>query len=98
GHPLMTAFSPTGAAQAAGLDPAEAVAAATAAAADLPSSRPLVPGTPATDPGKVDLAGKAVRARFTGAAQGEVAVLVGQDVVAAMQDSPMGELDLAEAL
>ena len=38
----MTAFSPTGASLATGLDAAEAVAAAAAAADDLPSSRPLV--------------------------------------------------------
>nr|BFE89128.1 hypothetical protein GCM10020093_117300 [Planobispora longispora] len=37
-------------------------------------------------------------ARFSGATQGEVAVVVGQDLVDALKQSPLGELDLAKAV
>jgi flagellar motor switch protein FliN/FliY len=46
----------------------------------------------------VQLSGQAVRARFTGAAQGEVAIVVGQDLVDALADTPLGNLDLTQAV
>src|SRR5436305_8875435 len=75
-----------------------ATQAAEAALAVLPSSSPLQVGTPL--PGVPDTVppGQAVSARFGGTATGEVAVLVGQDLADALQNSPLGELDLAKAV
>jgi flagellar motor switch protein FliN len=72
--------------------------AAEAAVALLPSSHSLrvgeaVRGIPADLP-----EGRVVAARFTGACTGEVAVLVGEDLAVALQQSPLGELDLATAV
>jgi flagellar motor switch protein FliN len=72
--------------------------AAEAAIALLPSSYPLqvgaaVSGIPAELP-----AGRVVVSRFTGACSGEIAVLVGEDLAVALQQSPLGELDLATAV
>jgi flagellar motor switch protein FliN/FliY len=77
---------------------ARAEAAAQAALALLPVSAPLTAGTPTRQPDDVELAGQAVRARFTGAAQGEVAIVVGQDLVDALADTPLGNLDLTQAV
>jgi flagellar motor switch protein FliN/FliY len=83
-------------------DLAEAVVrGAAAAAALLPSSSPLVPGPPTTDLAAVDLPdveARAVCAKFTGGLRGEVAVIVGSDLVEALRNSPLGELDLAQAV
>ncbi|OLE21386.1 MAG: flagellar motor switch protein FliN [Actinobacteria bacterium 13_1_20CM_3_71_11] len=75
-----------------------ATQAAEAALAVLPSSSPLQVGTPL--PGVPDTVppGQAVSARFGGTATGEVAVLVGQDLADALQNSPLGELDLTKAV
>lgn len=76
-----------------------AIAAATAAAEVLPSSEPLTAGTPL--PGGEGVAepfAGAVIADFEGDAEGRVAVLVGDDLVAALAASPLGGLDLAAAL
>ena len=72
-------------------------AAAKAALAVLPASRPLRVGDPSGMP-STPLAGRAVTARFTGAATGEVVVVVGQELADALQNSPLGELDLAKAV
>jgi flagellar motor switch protein FliN len=77
---------------------AEAVAAASAAAAVLPAASPLAAGQPTRDPNSIALAGQAVCARFTGAATGEVVAVVAQDLVDALRASPLGELDLAQAV
>jgi flagellar motor switch protein FliN len=77
---------------------AEATAAARAAAAVLPAAAPLTAGTPSRDPGTLRLAGQAVCARFSGAVQGEVVAIVAQDLVDALKASPLGELDLAQAV
>jgi flagellar motor switch protein FliN len=79
-------------------DLAEATAAASAAAAVLPAATPLTAGQASRDPGSVRLAGQAVCARFSGAAQGEVVAIVAQDLVDALRASPLGELDLAQAV
>ena len=77
------------------------VAAAAAAAARLPSPEPLVPGAPSTDlaaaPLPADVAA-AVCSRLSGAVRGEAAVLVAADLVAALRDSPLGELELVPAV
>jgi flagellar motor switch protein FliN len=78
--------------------PARAEAAAHAAVALLPASTPLTVGAPTQQTGDVVITGQAVRARFTGAAQGEIAIVVGQDLVDALADTPMGNLDLGQAL
>ncbi len=77
---------------------ARAEAAAQAAVALLPASTPLTVGAPTQRVEEVAIAGQAVRARFTGAAQGEIAIVVGQDLVDALADTPMGSLDMSQAL
>ncbi|HKS99852.1 MAG TPA: flagellar motor switch protein FliN [Rugosimonospora sp.] len=72
-------------------------AAAKAALAVLPASRPLLVGDPSELP-QAPLAGQAVTARFSGAATGEVVVVVAQDLADALRNSPLGELDLAKAV
>jgi flagellar motor switch protein FliN/FliY len=78
--------------------PARAEAAAHAAVALLPASTPLTVGAPTQRVEDVVITGQAVRARFTGAAQGEVAIVVSQDLVDALANTPMGNLDLGQAL
>src|SRR5690242_11912605 len=78
--------------------PARAEAAAQAAVALLPASTPLTVGAPTQRVDDVVITGQAVRARFTGAAQGEVAIVVSQDLVDALANTPMGNLDLSQAL
>ena len=77
---------------------ARAEAAAQAAVALLPAGMPLTVGTPTQRVEDVVVTGQAVRARFTGAAQGEVAIVVAQDLVDALANTPMGSLDLSQAL
>jgi flagellar motor switch protein FliN len=81
------------------VDEAALLAAASAAAATLPAAQPLVVGTP--QPGTLATAavsaGAAVAA-LDGLAGGALAVLVGEDLVAALANSPIGELDLASAV
>ena len=77
---------------------AEAAKAAAAAAALLPASTPLTPGTPVDSADGLAVAGQAVCARFAGAAEGELVVVVAQDLVDALKNSPLGELDLAKAI
>src|SRR5690242_2960535 len=72
--------------------------AADAALAVLPTSYALVAGDPvAPDAGTV-IEGQAITARFSGAATGEVVVVVGQDLADALKESPLGELDLTAAV
>ncbi|HEY8532308.1 MAG TPA: flagellar motor switch protein FliN [Micromonospora sp.] len=73
-------------------------AAARAALAVLPTSEVLQPADPQTDIPSPLPAGQAVTARFTGAATGEVVIVVGQDLANALKESPLGELDLTAAI
>ncbi|GAA0742716.1 flagellar motor switch protein FliN [Dactylosporangium roseum] len=75
-----------------------AEAAAQAAVALLPASSPLSVGAPTQNLDELTIDGQAVRARFAGAAQGEVAIVVTQDLVEALANSPMGSLDLSQAV
>jgi flagellar motor switch protein FliN/FliY len=75
-----------------------ALAAAQAAVALLPASSPLTPGTPTQDPASVEIDGQAIKARFSGAAQGEILVIVAQDLVDALGESPIGALDVTQAV
>ncbi|WP_238016257.1 flagellar motor switch protein FliN [Dactylosporangium sp. AC04546] len=75
-----------------------AEAAARAAVALLPASSPLSVGAPTQNLDELAISGQSVRARFAGAAQGEVAIVVTQDLVEALANSPMGSLDLSQAV
>jgi flagellar motor switch protein FliN len=85
--------------QARPVNEATVLEAARSAAAALPAAQPLTVGTP--QPGALATAavsaGAAV-ARLDGLAGGAIAVLVGADLVAALANSPLGELDLAAAV
>jgi flagellar motor switch protein FliN/FliY len=72
--------------------------AAEAALAVLPTSRQLSVGAPATATPDALTEGQAVTAKFSGAATGEVVVVVGQDLADALKESPLGELDLTAAV
>jgi flagellar motor switch protein FliN/FliY len=72
--------------------------AAEAALAVLPTSRQLTVGAPVTASGGMLTTGQAITARFSGAATGEVVVVVGQDLADALKESPLGELDLTAAV
>ncbi|MBZ5735193.1 flagellar motor switch protein FliN [Nocardioides sp. TRM66260-LWL] len=72
---------------------------ATALAEVLPASEPLAAGDP--QPGTEHVTGLfagAAVADLTGAVTGRIAVLVGEELVAALKSSPMGGLDLAAAV
>jgi flagellar motor switch protein FliN/FliY len=72
--------------------------AAEAALAVLPTSRDLLVGAPVTATADMLTTGQAITAKFTGAAAGEVVVVVGQDLADALKESPLGELDLTAAV
>jgi len=72
--------------------------AAEAALAVLPTSRSLTVGGPVAAAPDTLSEGQAITARFTGAATGEVVVVVGQDLADALKESPLGELDLTAAV
>lgn len=72
--------------------------AADAALAVLPTSRALSAAAPITAAADVLADGQAVTAKFSGAANGEVVVVVGQDLADALKESPLGELDLTAAV
>lgn len=79
-------------------DLGRALAAAEAAVALLPASSPLSTGTPTQDAGEITLEGQVIRARFAGAAQGEILVMVAQDLVDALGETPLGSLDVTQAV
>jgi flagellar motor switch protein FliN/FliY len=72
--------------------------AAEAALAVLPTSRELTVGEPMSATADALTQGQAITARFSGAASGEVVVVVGQDLADALKQSPLGELDLTAAV
>ncbi len=72
--------------------------AADAALGVLPTSRPLIAADPIAATADLLTEGQAVTARFSGAAAGEVVVVVGQDLADALKESPLGELDLTAAV
>ena len=72
--------------------------AAAAALSTIPITDPLIPGLAAAQPLTTPFAGVAVTARFTGNVNGEVLVAVEQAVADALQNSPLGNLDLTAAL
>jgi flagellar motor switch protein FliN/FliY len=77
------------------------VAAASAAASLVPSSVDLVAGDAVTDPDAVVLpptAAAAVSARLTGEVSGDVVLVLSAEVVEALDNSPVGPMDVATAL
>ena len=72
--------------------------AADAALAVLPTSRELIVGAPVAATADALTSGQAITAKFSGAATGEVVVVVGQDLADALKESPIGELDLTAAV
>lgn len=83
----------------AAMDNVDALIAAAAAAAEvLPAVSPLSPGAPqAGNLGSASGFAGAAIASFEGIVPGAVAVLVGPDLVQALESSPLGSLDLAAA-
>ena len=76
-------------------------AAARAAAGLVPAAAELFPGTPVSDPDVVPLpatAAAAVIAGLSGEITGDMVLVLSADVVEALQNSPVGELDVAAAL
>ena len=76
-------------------------AAARAAAALVPATVELVPGAPVSDPDSVPLppgAASAVSARLSGEVSGDIVLVVSADVVEALNNSPVGRMDVAAAL
>ena len=76
-------------------------AAARAAAALVPATVELVPGTPVSDPDRVPLppgATSAVSAGLSGEVSGDIVLVVSADVVEALNNSPVGRMDVAAAL
>ncbi|CAN5477312.1 hypothetical protein BH10ACT8_BH10ACT8_00530 [soil metagenome] len=72
--------------------------AALAALANIPIADALTVGTASTSAAPAGFNGVAVSARFTGDHTGEVLVAVEQSVADALQNSPLGALDLTAAL
>ncbi len=83
---------------AAGPDLTRARSAAEAAIAVLPASRALEPGEPTLEAPAPVPDGVAVRASFSGAARGQVVMVVPADLVEALQNSSLGPLDLSHAV
>lgn len=75
-----------------------ALVAATAAAEVLPAGGALTVGEPQPSWDGPLPDGQAITAKFTGAVQGSLTVVVGGDLVEALANSPLGELDLAKAV
>ncbi|HYH24988.1 MAG TPA: flagellar motor switch protein FliN [Blastococcus sp.] len=77
------------------------VAAARAAASLVPSTSVLVPGTPVSDPDTVPLpaaAAVAITAGLSGEVSGDVVLVISGEVVDALQNSPVGSMDVSTAL
>jgi flagellar motor switch protein FliN/FliY len=72
--------------------------AAAAALEVLPTSRQLTVGEATGVTPDALTTGQAITAKFSGAAVGEVVVVVGQDLADALKESPLGELDLTAAV
>ena len=72
-----------------------------AAAALVPATVELVPGAPVSDPDSVPLppgAASAVSAGLSGEVSGDIVLVVSADVVEALNNSPVGRMDVAAAL
>ncbi len=72
--------------------------AARAALASLPISDPLELGEPTSELNRLRFDGVAVTARFTGSSSGDVLIAVERALTDALQNSPLGALDISAAL
>jgi flagellar motor switch protein FliN/FliY len=72
--------------------------AARAAASLLPAVTPLEVGAPSQQPDAVAIDGQAIQANFTGVAQGQIAVIVSQEMIDGLADTPMAGLELIHAI
>ena len=72
--------------------------AAMAALSNLPISDPLELGQPTSDLTQLRFDGVAVTARFTGSRSGDVLIAVERALTDALQNSPLGALDVSAAL
>jgi flagellar motor switch protein FliN/FliY len=77
---------------------ATATEAARAAASLLPTATPLAVGAPSRQADAAPGTGQAIFARFTGAAEGTIAVVLAQDLIEALADTPMAGLELTQAV
>ena len=79
---------------------AAVLAAATAASGLLPASSPLVAGEPEGNPDALVLpaGSSAVTARMAGEVSGDVVVVLSEEIVAALTNSPVGPMDVAAAV
>src|SRR4051794_41976002 len=76
-------------------------AAARAAAELVPATSELIPGSPVSAPDPVPLppgAASAITAGLSGEVSGDVVLVVSADVVEALNNSPVGRMDVAAAL
>ena len=76
-------------------------AAARAAATLVPATVELVPGAPVSDPDRVPLppgASQAVSAGLSGEVSGDIVLVISAEVVEALNNSPVGRMDVAAAL
>jgi flagellar motor switch protein FliN len=77
---------------------AVAVDAARAAASLLPTTTPLAVGTPSQQADAAPGTGQAIFAGFTGAARGQIAVVLAQELIDALADTPMAGIELSQAV
>jgi len=75
-----------------------ASAVAAAALAQLPVSEQLLASAPTTDPTAASIDGQAFVARLSGSTPGELMIVVGRSLVDALENSPLGSLDVTHAL
>jgi flagellar motor switch protein FliN/FliY len=76
----------------------QALTAARAAVGLLPAATALTVVDPVSEVSAASIPGKAIVAQFAGAAHGVIALVVGQDLVEALAQAPMGALDLTQAI
>jgi flagellar motor switch protein FliN/FliY len=77
------------------------LAAVTEGLPQIPTSTPLTPGEPIADTAGATLpdpAGTAITALVTGMVEGQILIVLGQELVDALKDTPFGELEPAQAL
>lgn len=77
---------------------AQALAATRAAVGLLPAATTLTVIDPVSEVSAAAIPGKAVVAQFAGAAQGMIALVVGQELVDALARAPIGALDITQAI
>jgi flagellar motor switch protein FliN len=77
------------------------LAAVTDASTQIPSSQPLMPDAPLSDPSAAPLpdpTGAAITGYLGAGAEGKILLVIGEQLVSALGDTPFGELEPAQAL